>query len=270
MTNKKRNTIISKNLISQGCCGIAVAEIIPIRSSVMRTSKTDITIKPRYNVGVFLLVIRRKKIMSFKTKRLTTTGVLLAISAVLFAFPIIPLPYDGEVTIAAMAPIIILGYKYGMKWGFFSGIALSLIQIVIGATASGAFAVPGSGAKMVVQIILVLILDFFVAFTALGFSGMFKNKIKNNTLSLALGTVCVCLLRFIAHFVSGVIVWGSYADAGFAPKLLSGLSGYSLMVGYSFIYNGSYMLPETIITTIVCVALISVKPLKKYIINENA
>ena len=208
--------------------------------------------------------------MKSTTKRLTTTGVLLAISAALFAFPIIPLPYDGEVTIAAMTPIIILGYKYGVKWGVFSGIALSLIQIVIGATGSGAFAVPGTGGKMAVQIILVLILDFFVAFTVLGLSGMFKNKIKNNTVSLALGTVVVCLLRFLAHFISGVIVWGSYADAGFAPKLLSGFSGYSLMVAYSFVYNGSYMLPETIITLIVCVALISVKPLKKYIINENA
>lgn len=208
--------------------------------------------------------------MNSKTKRLTVTGVLLAISAVLFAFPIIPLPYDGEVTIAAMVPIIILGYKYGVKWGMFSGIALSLIQIVIGATASGAFAVPGTGAKMALQIILVVILDFFVAFTALGLSGMFKNKIRNNTLSLALGAFVVCVLRFLAHFVSGVIVWGSYADAGFAPKLLSNFSGYALMVAYSFVYNGSYMLPETIITVIVCIALISVKPLKKYIVDENA
>ena len=208
--------------------------------------------------------------MNSKTKRLTTTGVLLAISAVLFAFPIIPLPYDGEVTIAAMVPIIILGYKYGVKWGIFSGIALSLIQIVIGASSSGAFAVPGQGAKMIIQIILVVILDFIVAFTSLGLSGMFKNKIKNNAASLALGAFCVCVLRFLSHFISGVIVWGSYADAGFAPKLLSGFSGYGLMVAYSFVYNASYMLPETIITVIVCIALISVKPLKKYIIDENA
>ena len=208
--------------------------------------------------------------MKPKTKRLTTTGILIAISAVLFAFPVIPLPYDGEVTIAAMVPVIILGYKYGIKWGIFSGIALSLIQIVIGAASSGAFAVPGTGAKMALQIILVVLLDFFAAFTVLGLSGMFKNKISNNTVSLALGAFVVCLLRFIAHFVSGVIVWGSYADAGFAPKLLSGFSGYGLMVAYSFVYNASYMLPETIITVIVCLALISVKPLKKYIVDENA
>ena len=208
--------------------------------------------------------------MKPKTKRLTTTGILIAISAVLFAFPVIPLPYDGEVTIAAMVPVIILGYKYGIKWGIFSGIALSLIQIVIGAASSGAFAVPGTGAKMALQIILVVLLDFFAAFTVLGLSGMFKNKISNNTVSLALGAFVVCLLWFIAHFVSGVIVWGSYADAGFAPKLLSGFSGYGLMVAYSFVYNASYMLPETIITVVVCIALISVKPLKKYIVDENA
>ena len=208
--------------------------------------------------------------MNSKTKRLTTTGVLLAISAVLFAFPIIPLPFDGELTLGGMVPIIVLGYKYGVKWGFFSGLALSLIQIVIGATTSSAFAVPGSGAKMALQIILVLLLDFFVAFTSLGFSGMFKNRIKNDTAALTLGAVCVCFIRFLAHFVSGVIVWGSYADAGFAPKLLGGLSGKSLMIMYSFIYNGSYMLPETILTVIVCIALVSIKPVRKLIVSEDA
>jgi thiamine transporter len=240
----------------------------------MQIRKTDkITKAPSFrgfSVCFALPLVERRIKMKPKTKRLTTTGILIAISAVLFAFPVIPLPYDGEVTVAAMVPVIILGYKYGIKWGIFSGIALSLIQIVIGAASSGAFAVPGTGAKMALQIILVVLLDFFAAFTVLGLSGMFKNKISNNTVSLALGAFVVCLLRFIAHFVSGVIVWGSYADAGFAPKLLSGFSGYGLMVAYSFVYNASYMLPETIITVIVCLALISVKPLKKYIVDENA
>ena len=208
--------------------------------------------------------------MNSKTKRLTTTGLLLAVSAVLFAFPMIPLPFDGELTLGGMVPIVILGYKYGMKWGFVSGLALSLIQIIIGASTSTPFAVPGTGAKMVIEIILVLLLDYFVAFTVLGLSGMFKNKIKKPSVSLVLGALCVCLIRFLAHFISGVIVWGAFADAGMAPKLLGGFSGYTLMIAYSLVYNGSYMLPETILTVSVCIILISVKPLRRLITDENA
>ena len=218
--------------------------------------------------------------MKNTTKRLTTTGILIAISAVLFAFAI-ELPYDGELTIAGMVPIIIIGYKYGMKWGLFSGFIFSLIQIVLGATSSNAFAGmydPDNAAKSVLNIILMALLDYFIAFTLLGLSGMYKNKIKNETKAFALGAFTVCMFRFLAHFLSGWILWGSYAEwfftesmtGSFSTGILNHFSGQMLSIVYSIVYNGIYMVPETIISVIVCVILISVKPLKKYIVEENA
>jgi len=214
------------------------------------------------------------------TKRLTTTGILVAISAVLFAFAI-ELPFDGELTIAGMVPIIIIGYKYGVKWGLFSAFAFSLVQIAYGATSSNAFAGmydPDNAAKSVLNIVLMVVLDYFVAFTVLGLSGMYKNKTKNDTKAFALGALTVCALRFLAHFLSGWILWGSYAEwfftesmtGSFSTGVLNHFSGQMLSVIYSLVYNGIYMVPETIITVVVCIILISVKPLKKLIVEENA
>lgn len=46
-------------------------------------------------------------------------------------------------------------------------------------------------------------------------------------------------LRFLCSFLSGWLLWGSYAPEGWSVAY------------YSFIYNGSYMLPNIIIGVIV-------------------
>ncbi len=218
--------------------------------------------------------------MNSKTKRLTTTGVLIALGVILTLIKVYQLPYGGAITLAGMVPVIILGYKYGVKWGLFSGFIFSLIQMILGATTSQAFAGmydPEHAAISVLKIVLMAFLDYIVAFSAIGLSGLFKNRINNDTAALAAGAGCACFLRFIAHFLSGWILWGSYAEWFFTDvmnndtgsKILSSYSGQLLAIIYSAIYNGSFMLPELVISVIVCVALISIKPLKKYILTED-
>jgi len=219
--------------------------------------------------------------MNAKTKRLTTTGVLVALGVILTLIKVYQLPYGGAITLAGMVPVSIVGYKYGVKWGLFSGLVFSIIQMILGATMSQAFAGMYDSEHAFVsvfKIILMAFLDYIVAFSAIGLAGLFKNKIKNNTVSLALGAGCACFFRFLAHFLSGWILWGSYAEwfftevmnNSFGSNVLNSYTGQTLAVIYSAVYNGSFMLPELIITVIVCTALISVKPLKKHIVNENA
>ena len=50
-------------------------------------------------------------------------------------------------------------------------------------------------------------------------------------------------LRFVCHFISGVTIWGEYAD------------GWKNVWIYSFTYNGSYMGIEAAVTVIGAVAL---------------
>ncbi len=219
--------------------------------------------------------------MNSKTKKLATIGVVVALGVILTLIKVYQLPYGGAITLAGMVPVVILGYKYGIKWGLFSGLIFAVIQMVLGATMSQAFAGmydPEHVAASVGKMIAMALLDYIVAFTVLGLSGMFKNKIKNDTLAIALGGGTAVFLRFVSHFLSGVILWGSYAEWFFTEvmtnetgkNILAKYSGFSLAAVYSFIYNGSFMIPEIIITVFAVTVLMSVKPLKRLITDENA
>ena len=219
--------------------------------------------------------------MNAKTKRLTTTGVLIAMSAILAMIKIFDLPYGGSITLAGMVPIIVLGYKYGIKWGLFSGFVYSIIEAILGATTSQAFAGmydPDNAAKSVINIVLMAFLDYIVAFTVLGLSGMFKGKIKSHTAAITLGGAVAVLLRLLAHFLAGYILWGSYAEwfftdvmnNSFGQSVLNNFSGSGLAAIYSLVYNASYMLPNLAVTVVALLALMAVKPLRKYITEENA
>ena len=63
-----------------------------------------------------------------------------------------------------------------------------------------------------------------------------------------------CLARFIVHFISGMTVYAQYM-----PEEFMGFSGMTPFV-YSVLYNGTYMLPNTVIAIAVCAALIPVIP----------
>ena len=219
--------------------------------------------------------------MNSKTKKIATIGLLIALGVILTLIKIYQLPYGGAITLAGMVPVVILGYKYGVKWGFFAGLIFSLIQMILGATMSQAFAGmydPEHAAASVGKIFAMAFLDYIVAFSVVGVSGMFKGKIKNDTLAIALGGGTAVFLRFVAHFLSGVILWGSYAEWFFTEvmvndtgkSILANFSGVKLAMIYSLIYNGSFMLPEIIITVFAVTILMTVKPLRRLITDENA
>jgi thiamine transporter len=73
-----------------------------------------------------------------------------------------------------------------------------------------------------------------------------------------LGAVVAISVRFIVHILSGAIFFGAWAEwfftdvmaGGFGAAILSNFSGFSLSLIYSAVYNGSYMIPEIIITAI--------------------
>ena len=85
--------------------------------------------------------------------------------------------------------------------------------------------------------LILIFADYIVAFGSLGLGGVFRGSIKNQALSMAAGGALVSVIRFICHFISGATIWGGYAED--TPVLV-----------YSLTYNGSYMLPELIMTVI--------------------
>ena len=175
---------------------------------------------------------------SNKTYRLVVTAMLIAIATVLNQFAVVQLPVGGGVTIFSQVPIITLGVIFGPTWGLFSGFVFSLFQVLFGLSNF-------SYVKGAVSFIVLVIFDYLIPYSILGLGDMFKGKFKRRSLELTLGTLVVCFIRFLCHFISGATIWADRANGNSLGAILF----------YSFTYNGSYMLPETIITIIGILAL---------------
>lgn len=104
-----------------------------------------------------------------------------------------------------------------------------------------------------------IFLDYILAFTVLGLGGMFRGKIKNDAVAFTLGGFVAMMLRYFCSFLSGWILWADVVNdapymqeviAAYIPAL-SNLTGTTLAVVYSLVYNGVYMIPEIILTCVV-------------------
>lgn len=178
-----------------------------------------------------------------KIRRLAESAIMIALSTILAQLAVIQFPYGGSVTVFSQLPVIIISYRYGVKWGVSTGLVMAIIQLMFGLENF-------SYVSGLVAYIILIFADYIVAFTALGFGGMFRNSVKNQALGLTLGSVVVSVIRFLCHFISGVTIWGDYSNGAQAAWV------------YSLTYNGSYMLPELIITAIGAFAVGSLFDLK--------
>ncbi len=203
------------------------------------------------------------------TVRLVESALLIAIAAVLELVSKtlgLELPFGGTITLASMFPIVLIAYKYGTKWGLLSGFTYSLVQMLLGAKTVSAMFLPGDDQMVLWQAICICLLDYVLAYTLLGLGGIFKGKFKKPAAELALGAFVALLLRYLVHIVSGAIFYGAYAEWFFTQegfysigeKILGTFSGSSLAIVYSIFYNGLYMVPEIILTTVVAAILGSV------------
>jgi len=180
--------------------------------------------------------------MNQKTKKLVLGGVLVALGTVLSFIKVFDLPQGGSITLCSMLPVMLFAYMCGIKWGLAAGFTLSVLQLLFGLNAlKGISGVTVAGS---------ILLDYLLAFTVLGLAGIFRNKIKNDPAAFTLGCLISGLLRYLCSFLSGWLLWSEYASADFFPPLLGGMSGSTLACFYSLAYNGSYMIPEIIITCI--------------------
>ena len=216
----------------------------------------------------------------FNTQRLTTSAVMLALAAILAMvcalIPFLNLPFGGGFTVASMLPIVIISYMYGVKWGLFTSAVYSVIQIVMdlylgkGSTIMALFMPNGEDFMGYGAAVAILIIDYLVAYSVLGFGGIFRNKIKNKALALALGAVFALSLRYVAHIISGFIFYGAWAEWFFSQEnfysiggwILDSFSGKGLALVYSVFYNGLYMIPEIIITAVAAVGISKIPVIK--------
>lgn len=168
---------------------------------------------------------------TIKTRVLVEGAMLIALATILSYIKLFELPHGGSITLE-MLPLIVMGLRNGVKPGCLTGFVHGLLQMIIG------FSNVLYCATLISQIGCI-ILDYLLAFTVLGLAPLFIGLMKSKKGGYVLGTVIAGFLRFVCSFLSGWLLWGSYAPEGTAPVI------------YSLTYNGSYMIPDIIITAII-------------------
>ena len=206
--------------------------------------------------------------MQSKTRRLTESAMLLSVAIVLelISKMFIPeQPFGGQITFAAMLPVILISYRHGMKWGFLASFTYALIEMVIGGKTVAAAFQPGffGDGTMIGNAIIMCALDYLVAYTLLGLGGIFRNRVEKPGKALMLGSIVAIGARYVSHVASGYILFSGWAEWYFTQEgfpawgaqLVSSLSPEMLGLTYSLVYNGTYPLPEMIFTAIAALFL---------------
>lgn len=164
-----------------------------------------------------------------KTLKLTETAIMLALATVLSLVSIVQMPFGGGVTAFSMLPMLVVAFRHKTAWGLFSAFVYAMLQMLLGMNNL-------SYATSAEAVIAIVMLDYVLAFAVLGLGGIFRGKIKDSGIALALGSFIACALRYICHVISGCTVW-----AGVSVPTEEGLV-------FSLAYNSAYMVPETLLT----------------------
>ena len=166
-----------------------------------------------------------------RTRILAETIIFVALATALSFVVVYVMPQGGSITAGSMVPLIWLALRRGPKIGVTAGILYGLVQFVV--------------LPYAVDPVQVL-LDYPLAFGVLGFAG-FSKKMPLIGASVAIAG------RFAMHFVSGVVYW--------APLYAPDLNPFT----YSAIYNGSYLVPELVVTGVIIYLLQRSKVLNVYL-----
>ena len=175
-------------------------------------------------IGVILLIlalIRFKKI-KLDTNVITRIGISLALATILHLIKLVDLPNGaGSINLGSMVPIIIISFMYGPEIGMLTGFLFGVIYLII--------------SPYILHPIQVLF-DYPLPFMAVGRAGFFKNN-------KLLGATFGMFIRFIFHFISGVVFFGEFAPEGWSPVL------------YSFVVNGSVVFGNLLVILIIIALL---------------
>lgn len=211
--------------------------------------------------------------MLVESAMLLTLGVVLELVS---KFVIPEMPFGGQLTLVSMLPMVLISYRYGVKWGLFSGVVYSVLQMALGIkTVTAAFQADYFGdGVMILNAFIMVFLDYVLAYTLLGLGGVFRNKIKKPGISLMCGSLVALFARYVAHILSGYILFAGWAEWFFTQdgfpawgaKLVESVSPGVLGFLYSVVYNGMYMIPEIIITAIVALLIARVP---KIVMKKN-
>ena len=185
-------------------------------------------------IGVVILILALIKFKKVKldTKIMARIGISLALATILHLIKIVDLPNGaGSINLGSMVPILIIAFMYGPEIGMLTGFLFGIIYLII--------------SPYILHPIQVLF-DYPLPFMAVGLAGFFKNK-------KLIGATFGMLVRFVFHFISGVLFFGEFAPEGWSPML------------YSLVVNG----PAVGGNLLVILIILSLLPLSTILYNAS-
>lgn len=171
-------------------------------------------------VAMFLAKRQSKNSSKLSVRQLAFCAMALALGTVLSNLKLFSFPWGGSVTVLSMLVICLPGYWFGLGAGLLTGVAYGILQLLF---------------DPYVLYPMQLVVDYLLAFGAMGLSGLFSNS-KNGIIK---GYIAAILGRYVFAVISGWIFFGSYAWEGWTA------------LPYSLVYNGIYIFAEAAITLII-------------------
>lgn len=159
------------------------------------------------------------------TRILIQAAMMSAITIVLAQFHLFQLPQGGEISLGTMVPLILLARTHGSKITLLAGFLCGLIGLLLN--------------PFIYHPVQVL-LDYPLPYMVMAIVALFRSH-------LYLGVTAAFTLKFLCHFLSGVIFFAAYAPEGMSPIL------------YSATYNATTLVPDFVI----CCLILRLLPLKR-------
>ncbi len=183
----------------------------------------------------------RSNTMKNKQLRCITEGAVLVALSLALSYLKIPIGlafggFGGSIDLV-MIPLIVFAVHRGLGWGLLAGLLFGTIKYFIGTHADISW--------------ISIIFDYSVAYMFVGFAGVMRRPFsKGRGWALPVGALIGCIFRFIIHYISGVTVYAQWMPEEFMNMKMTSPAVYSLL------YNGTYMLPNTILAVVLCILLV--------------
>ncbi|HEL1036194.1 TPA: energy-coupled thiamine transporter ThiT [Streptococcus equi subsp. zooepidemicus] len=140
-------------------------------------------------------------------------------------------------------PLVLFSLRRGLRYGLLTGLIWGLLHFVL--------------AKVYYLSLSQVIIEYILAFTSMGLAGLFSKPLANSldtnkrSFSLLIASAAAFLaigVRYIWHFIAGVVFWGGYAPKGTSA------------IWYSFTVNGTAGLLTFIVTLIALLIILPTQP----------
>ncbi|WP_099203066.1 energy-coupled thiamine transporter ThiT [Miniphocaeibacter massiliensis] len=177
--------------------------------------------------------MEKKKRFDINIRMLAEAGVMIALSVILNNIKLYKMPQGGSITPGGYVPLLLFALRWGSVPGIIVGAMYGMLDSLI---------------DPYIISLLQFLFDYPLAYAMLGVAGFGKKSIKlekkGDILKVVISVIFANFMRMAMAILSGIVFFKK-----FLPVDIPLLYG-------SFLYNGLYIIPNTIISIILIFLLL--------------